>query len=439
MAIISRFCVLAFCVFAFASAESEKGAKDALEKALNSIESRITSTAAADEALQTEVQNNCTRDLMELDRRIAHKSIDILAKEKQINDTLARIDVLESQIDGLEAELTTARDDKTKKQESIKAGDTQRAAEAAIYKQYDSDTKVAIDAVQEVQGIVASSKLGAGADDSADDFKNKTLRATNEDDYSNAGLSFLSIKTSTLLKKLSGRVVDPNVKSFIQMAALSASAMQEGGDVSQLNELLAQLVVELTQYRVDLKKAEETAIQDWTDERAALVAAIDLLVIEINRLVADIQDKQRQLAIQQGFLATFQNDLAILEKEKRDYEAQREALDTMCKDEQAQFLERKERRDEEQKTLDAIRKVIEEKLNVMTSHSDAGIGYSAETGYRWVVGTYDGVACIDRIQTKPSWCIQSETQAKELNTVLCGPSPKNIRRSCRNEKPKDNY
>lgn len=433
-----RFLVLALVAVALVAGMTaeEKGHKETLIKALDTIEGRIQATEDSDTARNDEIEANCTRDQATVANQIIAKKSDIENKKAQISATESRIQSLESELAVAEAERQKAQGEKDDAEQSIVDGDAARKQQNIEFQANTADTQVAIGAVKDVQGIISKSKLEANQDDVATNFANKTLRSNNDQDYVNAGVSRQLIEqSSTLLRSVAAKIQDTTVRSFIEMAALSATAVD---NVDKLNKLLAQLHEELVKYEKQLATTEAEQVADWARERAALEATIVTLTNVIAEKDALITSLNAKLDMQRGLLATYKADLVRLQGELADLEAQAAALKKMCDDEMAEYKARHTRRAAELATVAAIRNVVNEQLGATSGAAQVGTNYVGEAGFNWVRG--DWGPCINRVRTMNLECRGPNGQlATETPHLKCGDEPAGIRKACRTETPKNDY
>lgn len=433
-----RLLVLALVAVALVAGMTaeEKGHKETLIRALDTIEGRIQATEESDAARADEIEANCTRDQATVANQIIAKKSDIENKKAQISQTKSKIQELEAELAVAQAARQQAQTEKDDAEQAIVDGDAERAQQNKEFLANTADTKVAIEAVADVQNIISKSKLEANQNDVAANFANKTLRSNNDQDYINAGVSRQLIEqSSTMLRSVAAKISDSTVRSFIEMAALSATSVD---NVDKLNKLLAQLKEELISYEKQLADTEDRQVKDWATARAAWQATIVTLTQTIAEKDRLIDTLNASLDTQRGLLATYQADLQRLEGELADLQAQSAALKKMCDDEAAEYKARHDRRVTELATVAAIRRVVNEQLEATSTDAQVGTNYVGEKGYDWVRG--DWGPCINRVRTMNLECRGPDGKlATETPHLKCGDEPAGIRKACRTETPKNDY
>jgi predicted nucleic acid-binding Zn-ribbon protein len=444
------FVLVALAVVSGVSAQSKftgGNAKELLEQAVQGIQDRITATGAADTLRLNTINANCTRDDNQIAEEIVSKQEEITKKIAEVATSQSLIDKYEGDIQVATAERDAQEAKKARAEEKIVDGDIARQQANELFRNNTADTNVAITAVGEIKEIIQNSTLEEFQDRNAATYADKTYDTGHEagvntvregpkydatGDIEGGGLSLLSTHTSGLLKKLGTKVQDPMVRSFVEIAALSAAAVDSGANVDDLVNLLDKLRAELEQYLQDLLTEENNAALAWNKEKADLQTEIKQATERIQELTDKLTELTNLLQAERANKARLQAEQATLEKEKRDLEAQKSALAKLCADENAEYEEREKRRAEELDTLARIREVIDQKLNTSGERTQAGISYQGVIGWNWVRNAHPG-PCVNGIQHTDVYCVEAATGAEETKTptLKCGPRPDGLAKACR--------
>lgn len=211
-----------------------------------------------------------------------------------------------------------------------------------------ADTKLVLEALNEIEKIVRESKLEQNQGDSAQDY-------APQDIYTG------------LIEKLATKVSDPTVLSFIQTTTLAMTQMDRG-DVDKLNELIQQLRADLQKYLGELADDDKDNEKAHADKNTALLvergAAEDTLSNDKDTktgLEGKLGDAKTNLKKLDAELVELQEFLA-------DLLAEQTAQGQKCQDLSEAYTVRAKDRTEELETLKEIEKIIEEKLDGTPDH-----------------------------------------------------------------------
>lgn len=266
------------------------------------------------------------------EEEIRQLNAEILAKEKQINDTTNAI---------------------AYNKESIALGDTLREENQANFEKATTDAAEVKAAVDKILEIESGSSLHANQNE--DDELDATYAAR-------GAMNLDRVANVKALAEVSAHVTDATSSVFLQLAAAAAEATKGNGDVSDLKALLQELLNEVADYLASLEAENKENAADWADLKGKMEAEIVDWEADIVRYNAELQEMQeRRTATKQAaraHITTYNEAITTLGTHYRS----REATLKQCSDHYDAYLKEAAQRDEQLETLDLIREIIEDKL-----------------------------------------------------------------------------
>lgn len=313
---------------------------------IDEIATRLSEAQTADDAQNAAHREQCKTDIEAQQAEIERINGTVNDLKAAIATKKSNIAAKKGEIAGLEEDIKNDKADIAATIERITAANNTRKEAIATYNKRTNDTALCLEAIDDILDLDLET-LAAGQDNTKADFE--------QHDFESAAM----------LEKLASKV-EGNAKSLVQIAQVSAATL--GGDVDDLKQMLVDLKEKLGEYQVELDEGEK---QNKADYEALLAAE----QAELAKNRASLAEHQSQLATAEGELAAMEEALKQLETNLKAAEAAldaalatKAATEKRCADLNDAYAARTAERKEEDETLVAIKKIIEDKLSKSASH-----------------------------------------------------------------------
>lgn len=313
---------------------------------IDEIATRLSEAQTADDAQNAAHREQCKTDIEAQQAEIERINGTVNDLKAAIATKKSNIAAKKGEIAGLEEDIKNDKADIAATIERITAANNTRKEAIATYNKRTNDTALCLEAIDDILALDLET-LAAGQDNTKADFE--------QHDFESAAM----------LEKLASKV-EGNAKSLVQIAQVSAATL--GGDVDDLKQMLVDLKEKLGEYQVELDEGEK---QNKADYEALLAAE----QAELAKNRASLAEHQSQLATAEGELAAMEEALKQLETNLKAAEAAldaalatKAATEKRCADLNDAYAARTAERKEEDETLVAIKKIIEDKLSKSASH-----------------------------------------------------------------------
>jgi len=322
---------------------------DQLLSIIQEIRDRLHMAQEEDSKQSTEYKFQCKNEQQKLDNEITAKMGDIEAKSAEIAAKERQIVNLSNLISAYDKKIKDDADAIERISQNIGANEAEKEKDTVTWQKRKNDTRDTIAAVAEIKQIVATAGLASSQNDNAGNY---ALDAT--------------VYTG-LFQKAMRRVTDKTLRSFLEVTQTAIRSMKSN-DIDSLNNLLDDLTKDLTQYLSDLDVEHEENMKFFAEKASALEGEL----VAANQLKTnDEQVRARhseEKGTAQGELRDLDNNKVELETQLHNLKADKAAADQKCTDLEADYMLRSRDRGDEQKTLDQIEAIVEDRLANSNAH-----------------------------------------------------------------------
>lgn len=316
---------------------------------IQEIRDRLKLAQDEDSKQSTEYKRQCADEQQKLENEITGKEGDIEAKSAEIAAKERQIVNLSNLIDAYNKKIKDDADAIERISQNIGDNKAEMERDTVTWQSRKNDTRDTIAAVAEIKEIVATADLSRNQNDNAGNY---ALDAT--------------VYTG-LFQKAMNRVTDKNLRSFLEVTQTAIRSMQ-AGDIDSLNNLLDDLTKDLQRYLSDLDTEHAENVRFFTEKNAALEGEL----VAANQLKTnDMQVRARhseEKVTAQAELRELDNNKVELQTQLHNLRADKAAADQKCKDLDADYMLRSKDRTEEQRTLDEIENIVQNRLANSNEH-----------------------------------------------------------------------